>query len=256
MTKLWIKFGWVMLLQFYAFRMPAQENLSKQSEQVQYYIDLKAGNGNIHKIMDGIAHIKYFDEYGEQDYLMMSIYNWKHENVHNYHLEKSYGLNYYAIEMDWLQKGSTYFLKVIDEKGKQYQITFNGTIELELSPPKAEIVVSPMLLNCEVPTENLVEFYATISGGRPPYDVQWFVLNEDKSTLLYNPHKERIMDQGNGAVVIVDKPPAYHVLLQVTDICGYETKKIVSIGCKGKRDVHHSIFIEPLSAPNTMNRNN
>ncbi|MBL3655114.1 hypothetical protein [Fulvivirga sediminis] len=224
-----------------------------QATSVPYYIDLNNSDpSKVYQIIDGECHIKYFDKEGKDDFLNVTVFNWKHEKVANYSFGKTYGLNHYLVKMDWLVPNQIYFIEAIAEGGQSFQMVIQGTEKLKLPLPHAEIIVNPLALSCEPEADSSVEYYVDISGGRSPYEAQWYVMDEHMVKLLYQPRKEIINEEGKGMMVVVDKSPSYHVLLKLTDACGNELKRMVSISCGEKDKVFHSIFVEPVALPNAI----
>ncbi|TRX59123.1 hypothetical protein FNH22_11405 [Fulvivirga sp. M361] len=215
--------------------------------EASYFIDLNINTNTIHQLPDNVWSIKYFDAINTLDFLPVTIYDWKRQEVGHYKLSKSYGLNYYNIEIDFLKVEQVYFAEAIDEAGVTHHTAFSLKGPPTEDKPNAEIIVNPMNLSCESFTDNLIEFYVILSGGRTPYQVQWFVLNEQMSDFLYLPRLEKIDGPGKGMSVTVDATPAYHVMAQIEDACGNKLNKVVSVNCQKEEKVYHSIFIEPLS---------
>ena len=226
------------------------------STSVPYYIDLNSkSHAKVYEIIDGVGHIKYFDEQGIDKYLNIQIYDWKHEKVANYSLAKSYGLNHYEIKMDWLMPDQVYFVEATAENNRRFNLAIQGKGHLKNDPPNPQITVNPIQLSCELEAQNSVEYYVSISGGRAPYKAHWFVLDESMSKMLYQPRQEVISKAGKGMMVMIDKSPVYTVLLKVEDACGNEAKRIVKVNCEDGDKVFHSIFVEPVSIPESVTSN-
>jgi hypothetical protein len=220
------------------------------AERKPLYLDLnKATNLSTVKISDDVLSLQYHDAYGRRSEFPVNIYNWKREQVASVVLTKSAGLNHYAIRLQDLpvtwKKDETYSCEATDEVGKKYSFSFRL-----VAPPKKEIVasifVNPRHLKCNDPEGNLVEFYGEVTGGKAPYTVNWYILDQHRSDLLYQPKEESISRPGNTAVVQVDKSPDYYVIFAVRDACGNEQHQVVNLVCeKGKKKIN-TLFFESI----------
>ncbi len=179
--------------------------------------------------------IQYNDYYGRTAALPFTIYNGKREVVARFELAKTFGINHFNINLNevysrW-EKKRLYTCEAKDENGHMYEMLIR-LIELPKSEITANIFVNPRFLKCDDLSGNLVEFYGEIEGGKPPYTVRWYVMNEQRSEFLYQPRTQRIEKAGSTAAIEVDKSPEYYVIMDVRDICGNEQHQVVSIICK------------------------
>lgn len=215
-----------------------------------YYLDMnKASKETVHTIHDELLAIQYYDSYGQEKELPLKIYNWKREQVATYSLSKEFGLNNFSISLGaaynaW-QEGELYTCEMADESGHRYELILRK-LTLKNEPPKVNLLVNPVHLQCKEVAGNLVEFYGEISGGKTPYQVSWYVLNNERTDFLYQPREEVITVPGNTMVIRVDKNPDYYVMLHVRDACGNEQKQMVHLVCQGKKKKINTLFVEPL----------
>ncbi|HEY0770104.1 MAG TPA: hypothetical protein VGD31_07190, partial [Sphingobacteriaceae bacterium] len=108
----------------------------------------------------------------------------------------------------------------------------------------ASIIVNPKFLDCEKLSGNLVSFYGDINGGKAPYEVTWFVLNNHRTKFLYQPRTHKIKGDGVTSTVEVDQNPNYYVIMYVKDACGSESHQVTQLVCeKGEKKVN-TIFFE------------
>lgn len=207
----------------------------------------------IHEVQDEHLHLQYHDRYGQQAEITLHVYDWKHEAAATFQLSKTYGLNYYSIGLAsfygaW-KEGEIYTFALEDESQHTYTLYVRKVGPPKKEKPAVNIFVNPVHLECSALTGNVVEFYGGISGGKPPYKVSWYVMNEHRTDFLYQPREEVIERPGNTMVIRVDKNPDYYVMLQVRDACGNEEKQMVNLLCEDGKKQIHTLFVEPLKQP-------
>jgi len=228
----------------------AQEKGTNPGVKPLYYLDInKVSKETVNTIHDELLAIQYYDSYGQEKEIPLKIYNWKREQVATYSLSKEFGLNNFSINLgvayDSWKEGEMYTCEMADESGHRYELILRKQT-LKNEPPKVNLLVNPVHLQCKELTGNLVEFYGEISGGKTPYQVSWYVLNNDRTDFLYQPREEVVTVPGNTLVIRVDKNPDYYVMLHVRDACGNEQKQIVHLVCQGKKKKINTLFVEPL----------
>ncbi len=211
-----------------------QDNEGSQAK-TPYYLDLNNADGKtIQTIQDEHLNIQYHDHYGTAPELALHIYNWKHEEVGTYALSKTFGLNHYTITLasvfaGW-KENDVYSIEATDESRHSYSMPVRRVAPPDNAPPEVSIFVNPLNVACSDPNGNAVEFYGKISGGKAPYTVSWYILNDSRTAFLYQPREQVIKRPGNTMVVLVDKSPDYFVMLEVKDACG-NCKREWSILC-------------------------
>jgi len=229
-----------------------QSGTKVEDKAVPYYIDLNSARADqIYTAQVDIMGIKYTDGYGRWSDLPIVIYNWKQEKVAGVSLEKTFGVNYYSLKLsdiyDGWEFGKVYRCELADESGKKYVLPIKPINPPEKKGPDIDLVVNPISLDCDAIAKNLVEFYGEIKGGKAPYKVDWFVLNDARTDFLYQPKEERILQAGTTAYIQVDRDLDYYVLLYVQDACGSIKKKMVHMTCEERKKKINTIFLEPMN---------
>jgi len=216
-----------------------------------YYLDLNSADGKtVQTIQDERLNIQYHDHYGTAPELTVRIYNWKREEVGTYALSKTFGLNHYTITLasvfaGW-KEGDVYSIEATDESRRNYTIPVRKIAPPDNAPPDVSIFVNPLHVACTDPNGNTVEFYGKISGGKAPYTVSWYILNDSRSALLYQPREQVIKRPGNTMVVRVDKSPDYYVMLEVKDACGNSQRRMVNLICEDEKKKVNTVFLETI----------
>jgi hypothetical protein len=234
----------------YAFTATAQEDFKK----TPYYISLNDADGNrVHEISNETLSLQYSDAYGKWNDIPLKIYNWKREPITTLNLDKAFGLNSFVIDLksvhsDW-ELNTIYTCELIDESGRKYSLPIRLVPPPETKDPEVSIFVNPLNIECNGLSEDVVEFYGEIKGGKAPYTVSWFILNSARADFLYQPLEEIIKMSGKTSVVTVDQNPDYYVVLFVKDACGGSQQKVVNLVCEERRKKINTIFVEELASP-------
>lgn len=223
-----------------------------------YYININnTPIDNIVDIEEHVMSLEYNDRYGQWKNIALKIYNWKREKIAGMSLAKVYGVNYYNIKLTDLYGGWTineiYTCELTDESGKKYEIAIRPINSTKKEDPNVAIVVNPLRLQCDGVTPASVEFVGDISGGKTPYTIQWAVLNNARTALLYQPLEELIKEAGKTSAITVDKSPDYYVLLEVKDACGSIVRREVHLVCDPLLKKINTVFVEPIILPPTGN---
>lgn len=216
-----------------------------------YYIDInQAQLSNVFEIQDGLLSLQYHDKHGRSKNLALKVYNWKREVVAQFELQKTYGQNYFNIQLDndmVLENDRLYSCEISNEVGNTHTVLFKPVAPIKNDPPFVNILINPIHFKCDDPSgNNIAEFYGEIKNGKPPYTVNWYVMNNTRTDFLYQPKNEIIPRPGFTSVIHVDKDPEYYVLLLVKDACGAENRQMVHLICEDKNKKINTIFVEPL----------
>lgn len=217
-----------------------------------YYIDLNTASTSIVREVQGQKlSIRYNDRYGEWNEMPLKIYNWKQEEVARLSVTKEAGLNYYNIDLnevysEW-EPGLTYSCVATDENSRQYKLLFRLVGVVEREDPELGIFVNPVSFDCRKRSSSVIEYYGEIYGGKAPYEVTWYVVNDRQTNLLYQPRKETILKPGSTPVVTVDAIPGYYVMMKVKDACGSEQRQMVRLECEDRTKKINTLFVQPLS---------
>jgi hypothetical protein len=215
-----------------------------------YYIDvMKAEKEQIFEIQEGLLHIQYTDKVGQWKQIGLQIFNWKLELVGSFTLDKSFGLNNYAIDLSkklaTIEMGKVYSCSLTDESGNRYAWNVRPIEPVKSKDLAVNIIIKPRHLSCSDESGNLVEFHGDIKLGKAPYNVKWYVMNSGKTDFLYQPREDIVSLAGNTAIIQVDKSPAYYVMMDVTDACGTNAIKMVFLDCQVNKKKINTIFVDP-----------
>lgn len=224
---------------------------SGSSAQTPLYLTLNTARESVvHDITNGVLSVEYNDVYGRKDVLALKIYNWKRAVVANVSLTKTRGINRYSFSLETLlqnpEKNHIYYCEAADENGGRYVLPIRLVDPPEAAEITASVFVSPTALNCDLSESSLVEFYGSIVGGKAPYTVSWYVLNENRTDFLYQPREQKIARPGTTSLIQVDATPDYYVLMDVTDACGTQQQQVVRVVCeRGKKKIN-TVFFETV----------
>lgn len=226
-------------------QVPVELNL-----KTPYYIAINQSHiSQVYEIQDGLLNLQYMDQSGEGKEILLEIHNWKFEPIGRFTLDKTFGLNHYTIDLAKrigdLDFDRTYFCSLKDESGNRYEwgIRLIAPVKSNL---EIDIFVNPVQVSCTDYSNNLIGFYGDIRKGKAPYSIRWYVLNNTRTDFLFQPKEEQIADAGKTSTIEVDKAPAYYVLLDVTDACGTNTRKMLLVECTSNEKKVNTVFIEPL----------
>jgi hypothetical protein len=214
------------------------------------FFDINADEpGTIHPLYSAALNIQYHDMFGQSNEIALTVANAKGEIVSSYALSKTYGINLFKIDLgslyeSWKEK-DIYTFSLVDEMGRSRKILLKKSLPLS-EEITLGILVNPVHMDCEAMAGNLVDVYGSIEGGKAPYEVNWYIMNEARNEFLYQPREQQIQRPGNTAVIRIDKNPAYHVMMLVRDACGKEQKQMVLVTCTESKKKVNTLFVEPL----------
>jgi len=242
------------MLLWLSFTAASQQLPAIKPEQ-PLYIDVNdMGEQRSFEVKDHLMSFQYQDMKGAGE-LTLKVYNWKLELAAEFWLDKSLGLNQYSIELDRsgvdLSSGSTFHRVLNDKTGSEFKWLIRDRIKREPKEIIPKIIVKPIEINCtELSKASVIEFYGDATGGNEPYKMSWYVLNDARTTLLYQPKEDNLESRtGTLSMITVDKSPAYSVMLQVSDACGNLGEKMVHITCEDNKKKISTIFVDPLPLP-------
>lgn len=223
-----------------------------------YYVDLTTSNLSIvSEVQNSLLSLKYHDRFGEDKEVVLKFYDWKQTETARVTVTKSFGLNYYNINLksiggSW-DNDVTYTCALSDEAGNDHSALFRLTDSVKRKELVLNIFVNPLRVECkDLSKENVVYYYGQISGGKSPYEVTWFIINKYKTNLLYQPREEMIIRPGSTAMITLTDIPDYFVLMKVKDACGNEGQQMVQLVCQDEREKVNTLFVEPLTQPQNM----
>jgi len=242
----------VLVLAFIMACFAGYKAAAQTAEKTPYYIDLNTADGaRVHEISDKTLSLQYFDSYGKWKEIPLKIYDWKRNLVATLSLDKAYGLNSFVIKLediysDW-HLNEVYVCELRDESNRKYELPVKLIPMPDRPAPSVDILVNPLEMKCDGISPNVVEFYGQIEGGKAPYIVDWYIVNDARTEFLYQPREEIIKTAGKTMVITVDKKPDYYVMLYVKDACGAVQQKAVNLVCQDKRKKINTIFVESES---------
>lgn len=239
------------LLAFFAFLVGKAQDHDVVKKN-PYYINVNDTPADkVIPIQDKVLSILYTDRYAQWKNISLKIYDWKQVNVATLSLAKVYGANYYNIKLDDLYGGwendRIYICELTNETGNKYKLAIRPVPPPEKPDPVVSIIVNPVQLLCDGISATVVEFVGDILGGKAPYTIQWAVMNNNRTGLLYQPLEEVIGTSGITSAITVDKAPDYYVILEVKDACGNIVRKEVHMMCEAKEKRISTIFVEPIT---------
>lgn len=239
---------WCIQVLIGAYYGAAAQTEDVNANRSSYYINVNRTRAEVYDVYDDLLSLAYDDRYGQAADIPLTLYNWKHEKVGQYRLQKSYGLNHFNIALNGaaLALDETYCGQLIDEGGRRYELFFKRRAPPEADAPQVSILVNPVSFECGNPTQSLVEFYGQIQAGRAPYEVNWYVMNPARTAFLYQPRDASLAHAGATPVVQVEHLPDYYILLNVRDACGREAQQMVYLTCSRKKGKVHTVMVEPL----------
>jgi hypothetical protein len=225
----------------------------QERAKTPYYISMNSADGSrVHVISDEVLSLQYHDYYGRFKEIPLKIYDSKRSLVATLRLDKVSGLNSFVINLKDIYSGwemdKIYMCELKDEKGKRYELPFRLTLPPAKQDPLVDIIVNPIQMECNG-LQSVVEFFGDVRGGKAPYQLSWYILNESRSDFLYQPRQETIESPGKTMAVTVDKNPEYYVALYVTDACGNTGEKVVNLVCEDKKKKINTIFVEEFKRP-------
>jgi hypothetical protein len=230
-----------------------------QSAQIEtdasYYLSLNTElSTTIYELQDEALNLHYDDKLGRSAELLLTLYNWKREVVSKYQLSKIYGSNNFRINLGKVFNawpiGEIYTFETKDESGQALGLSVRKIEPIQKESPTVKLIVNPLGFSCQESLGNTVEFHGEISGGKAPYLVNWYVLNEQRTDFLYQPRQQRIDSAGSTAVITIEKNPNYYILMRVRDACGNERDQMVYLVCQEKKKRINTLFVEPLLEKN------
>lgn len=222
--------------------------------ETAYYINLNTVSSSaIVAIQDAQLNLSYTDQYGKLPEVPLTISDARHQVVAQVDIQKTFGQNYYTIDLRELyggwEKETFYTCALTNDAGRKLQFTFK-LVDAPATPvPAITVFAEPVHLTCETSTGATVRFYGDIQGGKAPYQVKWHVLDGSQTHLLYQPWETTIAKAGNTTAITVDSVPGYFVLMEVKDACGNMVRQMLHINCQEGIDNTHTLFVQTMELP-------
>jgi len=231
--------------------LQAQTQVPPISTKVPYYINANtASKSEVYDIQDGLLHIQYEDKHGAWKEFRVEVLNWEYQSVGTFVMDKTFGLNHYTVDLQTrlpgLETNKPYFCIFSDEGGIRHEWMFRNIPPVKNNDMTADILVNPIRVKCARPTGNLAEFYSDVRHGTAPYTIRWYVMDPGMNRFLYQPREEQVPLQGKGSMIQVDRAPGYYVIMDVTDACGSQARKMISLNCEELKKKTNTIFVAPF----------
>lgn len=234
-------------------------NLTVKAGQPNYIAVNQVNKSRTFNIYDGNVHLEYLDHIGQSSQLSLEIYNWKAELLGIYPMDKSLGSNHYSFNLLDMGirflKDDVYRCALMDENRTKFEWNLKCAEKPTDIKPLASIRVKPIQVGCSSKKGNgvsLIEFYGTVTNGRGPFTLNWYVLNEAKSQFLYQPKEEVLQETTTISMIRVDQSPVYNVMLLVTDACGNTGKQMIQVSCSSTRKKVNTLIVEPFDNLQTI----
>jgi hypothetical protein len=240
------------------FALGCSAQLQASQDKPVYYHNINLNSTQPGLIFEPKLNIQYYDSYGERESLSLKVYNTRRETVGEYSVHKDFGANYYTIQIanifaSWAVD-EIYSVELINEVNAVNVLLLKKITPPKIEGPQVNILVNPIRMKCEKSESGTVEFYGQISGGKTPYTTSWYIMNENRTNLMYQPRQDIIARPGTTPVVTVDATPEYVVVLNVVDACGNEVTQQVVVTCDTKEKKINTLFIEPWKQPEPTKR--
>lgn len=214
-----------------------------------YYIDFSKQYSEVYEIKGEHISLQY-DTNDDANEWVLELYNWKREKLCNIKLDRQYGLNHYHIALADLgvawQYDQVYSLETQEASLSKNRVFFKILSPIATKEPVFSIVSNPLELSCVSGSQTTIEYYAQVTKGRSPYELSWYVFNESRTELLFQPAFEALDEAGASSMISIDHALAYYVLLKVKDVCGNEQQQMIFVNCKESDPAVNTLFFEKI----------
>ncbi|MDR7130067.1 hypothetical protein J2X69_002414 [Algoriphagus sp. 4150] len=217
------------------------ENHLRTSDTTVYYVHLNVVQGDFQQIAyhGGKIGVIFEDKFGTKDSVRVVVENKSERISTSYIFRKSFGNNSFLlnnVDLSGLDEPTIFDLSLVDDMGKRYKKNLMIDPIRDELPIKASIIKSPINIDCQTPTNTLIEFFSDVKGGKAPYLIEW------KFPQSESDFKELIPVQGYSSGILVDLPPPYQIELKVTDSCGMIDYRTVNVACDASAPNYNSIL--------------
>ena len=226
------------------------ENHLRTSDTTVYYVHINDVQGDFQQIAyhGGKIGVIFEDKFGAKDSVRVVVENKTDQNSDSYIFRKSFGNNSFLlsdVDLSRLEEPTIFDLSLVDDMGKKHKKNLLIDPRREELPIAANIVKSPINIDCQTPANTLIEFFSDVKGGKAPYLIEW------KFSQSESDFKELIPVQGYSSGILVDLPPPYHIELKVTDSCGMIDYQTVNVACDVSAPNYNSILFNmgPVKKP-------
>ncbi|WP_192350842.1 hypothetical protein [Algoriphagus sp. Y33] len=217
------------------------ENHLRTSDTTVYYVHLNAVQGDFQQIAyhGGKIGVIFEDKFGTKDSVRIVLENKADQNSDSYIFRKSFGNNSFLlanVDLSGLEEPTIFDLSLVDDMGKRYKKNLLIDPLRDELPIQVNIVKSPINIDCQTPSNTLIEFFSDVKGGKAPYLIEWKFSGGDAD------FEELIPIQGYSSGILVDLPPPYQIELKVTDSCGMIDYQTVNVACDVSAPNYNSIL--------------
>lgn len=212
-------------------------------ERPVYYYDVTESAVEVHAVYDKKLNIEYKDIYGRWKGLLLQLFDKNQALAGQYQLDKVFGKNHYQVKVEGLKEEEVYKGFFADESGGEHLFYFKLEPPVPRTGADIKIVSLPVNFSCAAGSPKMIDYYGEIKGGISPYEVDWFIVNQSKTNLLYQPFHS-MLKEGKTSVITVDSAPPYYVILRIKDFCGGESQRIAQVVCDNSEKQIHTLFIE------------
>jgi len=208
-----------------------------------YYFDVTEPDAQVHSVYERSLNIEYNDIYGMQKSLVLQVFDKTQQMAGQYQLDKTFGMNHYRLNAESFSEDEVYRGVFTDEGRKEHKFYFKPEPPEEREGPPIDIVSLPVNFSCAEGSPKIIDYYGEISGGVSPFEIDWFIVNQNKTDFLYQPLHILAKELGKTSVITADAAPPYYVVMAVKDFCGGESKKVLLVECDASEKQIHTLFI-------------
>lgn len=217
------------------------ESHFRLADTTVYYVHLNAVQGGFEQIAyhGGRIGVIFDDKFGMKDSVQVVLENSSDQNSRSYVFRKNFGHNRFLLEnadLSGLEEPTIFGLSLVDDMGKKYTKDLLIDPKKDAVPVEAEIIKSPITIDCQTPSNTLIEFFSEVKGGKAPFLIEWKFSGSDSD------HEKLLPIQGYSSGVLVDLAPPYQIQLKVTDSCGEIAYQLVNVACDASRPNYNSIL--------------
>ena len=220
----------------------------RTADTTVYYVHLNTVQSDFQQIAyhGGRIGVLFEDKFGAKDSVQVVLENKTDQISSSYLFRKSFGSNSFLLEnvdLSGLKEPTIFELSLVDDMGKSYNMNLLIDPRRDELPITANIIKSPINIDCQTPANTVIEFFSEVNGGKAPFLIEWKFSGADSD------FKELIPIQGYSSGILVDLAPPYQIELKVTDSCGIIDYQRVNVACDASAPNYNSILfnLEPVN---------
>lgn len=217
------------------------DNYKRTADTTVYYININSsmGDSQLLAFHGGKIGVLFQDKFGVKETVNVQVTSLSRGESRDFEFAKNFGSNEFVLEdfdLSELDSISSFVFSIQDDMGKKYKKMLTVNPIKDENKIFAEIIKSPITIDCNIPTNTKIEYFSDVKGGKAPYLVEWGFGGVAEDT------QEIIPIQGYSSAVLVDLPPPYFISLKVTDSCGEVTFQTVQVACDTSSPTYNSIL--------------